>query len=236
MVFLAIPPTPKGQGLWLIIRVMTNICGVFSVGLLSIWCIPFSSSQKSLKYDVVCTLWGKKLRLVEVRRLAAGEVTSESLASRAWPRQSEFSIEVLNLFRKDSSHLYHKLSREHLTSIFWLPPDKQETEKVVPGSTPDSRGGVLDPSPHMGITFLFLLTLQSGSYGLRIPCFFTLERPASELVLPCFRAGPPRRFHPDCQTPWPQWCWCKRAGSSSWLLAKGKPTNPQKNCFKREKL
>lgn len=106
---------------------------------------------------------------------------------------------------------------------------------MVPGFTPDSGGGALDPIPRMGITALFLLTLQSGSYRLRIPCPFTSERLASELVLPCFRAGPPRRFHPDCQTPRPQRCCCKRAGSSSWLLAKGKPTNPQKKIASKER-
>lgn len=53
------------------------------------------------------------------RRLAAGEVTSESLAGRAWPRWSKFRVGALTcshgLFRKD---IYSPRSREHWTSVF----------------------------------------------------------------------------------------------------------------------
>ena len=66
---------------------------------------------------------GGKLRLLEVKTLAADKVSSKSRASSAWPRQSESSTGILNhytycLFRKDNSYLCHELSQEYLRNVF----------------------------------------------------------------------------------------------------------------------
>lgn len=133
------------------------------------------------------------------------------------PGSLNLALGVLNqcthcLFRKDNSHLHHKLSSEHLTSVFLLSPDKQETEKVVPGSR------FLDPFKTMGV--------GEGGAGLKSlreynsASSFSLStmgpRSSESLAfslwkdqrvswgLPCFPAGQPGRFHPDCQTLRPQ--------------------------------
>ena len=179
--------------------------------------LSHSVVSRSLRGSTLSPFYrGGKLRLLEVKRLAAGKVTSESRASSAWLRQSEFSIGILNhyahcLFRKDNSHLCHKLSGEHLTSVFWM-SDKQETKRwfpvpvlLIPGPLKTIRGGVLDQSLRREESWRAFWKGHNSasspslsSSGLRGSKF--LERPVGE----------PTAQPLQPESGWPQWWPSKR--------------------------